>query len=613
MARYAQFPAWRAARHLAAALALFCSNTSALAALPTPWFDGPRPSAQAQAAVALLGDAASHGLDPHEYDVAALQAELTRAQRGAQPTPENAATLDHALSAAMLRYLHDLHNGRAPPAQARHAATDAAHQPFDAAEALRAARALHDLPLAVRQAAPALPQYQRLREALARYRALEGHAAWQQVLPRLARAIKPGATWRGVNLLAARLAALGDLSLTTPATPSATAPGPDAVYGDALVAAVRSFQQRHGLETDGVLGQATWSALQVQPEQRVRQLELMLERLRWTPLLQGPRMIVINIPEFVLRAYDVQDEQITVQVQMKVIVGKALDTRTPLIREDLRRIEFKPYWNVPASIARKELVPRLQREPAYWAQEGFEFVGPQGVDGELSAAKLQAVLNGTLRMRQRPGPRNAQGDIKFVFPNRQAIYLHHTPSANLFDRARRDFSHGCIRLEQPVALAAFALHGNTGWTEDRIRAAMAQPTSSVVALDLPIPVLITYGTALVKQGRVYFFADIYGHDRALDRVLRQRKRPPSRPLTRLDPALPHQSIGSPARRLVRHHGWGAGSGAGQADMTPPILSSSKIRLAANAARSSAATSPTLVLNTMVRVSVLPCTLRVVSI
>jgi murein L,D-transpeptidase YcbB/YkuD len=241
-------------------------------------------------------------------------------------------------------------------------------------------------------------------------------------------------------------------------------------------------------------------------------------------------MIVVNLPEFVLRAYEAEGGRVAVRTEMKVIVGQALDRRTPLMLEDLRSIEFQPYWNVPPSIARRELVPRLRREPAYWDREGFEFIGTGPAAGRvepvLSEAGLQATLDGRLRIRQRPGPRNALGDIKFVFPNREAIFLHHTPSAQLFERTRRDFSHGCIRVEDPVALAAFALQGRPGWTESRIRQAMDTDAPATVTLAQPVPVLIAYGTALVKAGRVHFFDDIYGHDRALDAALRQHARPP---------------------------------------------------------------------------------------
>ncbi|HQR56869.1 MAG TPA: L,D-transpeptidase family protein, partial [Burkholderiaceae bacterium] len=360
--------------------------------------------------------------------------------------------------------------------------------------------------------------------ALARYRALIDDPAWKSPLPPLpvgARGsppkLEPGQPYAGLGPLRARLVALGDLA-------------PDAVlatiYDGAWVDAVMSFQRRHGLTPDGIVGKATLAQLNVPPGVRERQIVLSLERLRWTPLLQGPRMIVINVPEFVLRAYEVRGDRILVRATMKVIVGKSMDTRTPLIEEQMRYIEFQPYWNVPPSIARGEVVPRLRRDAGYFDREGFEFVAAQGrVVETLTPGMLDAVLAGTARIRQRPGPRNALGDIKFVFPNRENIYLHHTPSVQLFERDRRDFSHGCIRVEQPVALAMFALDGMPDWTEARIRHAMTETSPSTVRLADPIPVVIAYATAIVKDGRIHFFDDIYGHDRRLDTVLRQ-PRPP---------------------------------------------------------------------------------------
>jgi L,D-transpeptidase YcbB len=293
------------------------------------------------------------------------------------------------------------------------------------------------------------------------------------------------------------------------------------------VPALRAFQRRHGLSDDGVLGRATLNALQFSPEQRAQQIVLMLERLRWTPLLQGPRMIVVNLPEFVLRAYEVGPEgRVVVREQMKVIIGRALNTRTPQFDELMRHVEFSPYWNVPFSIARHELVPRLRRDPGHFEREGFEFVdGSARVATELTSERLDAVLAGRLRIRQRPGQRNALGDVKFVFPNNDNIYLHHTPTVGLFARDRRDFSHGCIRVEQPVALARFVLQDEPGWDESRIRAAMAAGTSTTQRLSQPLPVLISYGTALVLDGRLHFFDDIYGHDRVLQAALQQRRRP----------------------------------------------------------------------------------------
>ena len=475
--------------------------------------------------VALLTNAADDGLDPADYGAARLRAAMDLVAADALAT-EAAARLDAALFAAFLRYMSDLRVGRVDPRQIRQAYRVPAGGAFEPVAAVKAALAAGSLGPALRAATPPLPMYGELRKALANCRALASHAAWQQPLPPLptlpklpgrgaSAKLEAGQDWAGAGQLAQRLAAWGDLA-------EVPVPAPTRL-DEPLVEALRAFQRRHGLNDDGVLGRATLNALQVTPAQRAQQIVLTLERLRWTPLLQGPSMIVVNLPEFVLRAYDVQpDGHVKVREQMKVIVGRALDTRTPQFDELMRHVEFSPYWNVPSSIARRELVPRLRRDPGHFDREGFEFVDGGGqVVNELSAARLDAVLAGRLRIRQRPGKRNALGDVKFVFPNRDSIYLHHTPTTALFARDRRDFSHGCIRVEQPVALARFVLQDEPGWTEERIRAAMAAGMSTTQRLSQPLPVLISYGTALVLGGRMHFFDDIYGHDRVLQAALQQ--------------------------------------------------------------------------------------------
>ena len=487
------------------------------------WFDGTRPTASALEAVEILAASAGHGLEPKDYDADGLARAMARAAQ----EPLDAATiarLEQTLTAAMERYLADVHGGRIDAQQLPYGRNAPQRNPFDSAAYLQEARFRGRLREAAEDAAPRLSQYQQLRFALASYRALIDDPAWNTPLPSLPPAtrgsppkLEPGQPYAGLERLRERLIALGDLA------PDAA---PTATYEGAVVDAVTSFQRRHGLTADGVVGKATLAQLNVPPAARARQIVLSLERLRWTPLLQGPRMIVINVPEFVLRAYEVQGSRILVHATMKVIVGKSMDTRTPLIEEQMRYIEFQPYWNVPPSIARGEVVPRLRRDPGYFDREGFEFVAAQGgVVETLTPGMLDAVLAGNARIRQRPGPRNALGDIKFVFPNRENIYLHHTPSVQLFERDRRDFSHGCIRVEQPVVLARFALQGMPDWTEARIRQAMTETSPSTVRLVDPIPVVIAYATAIVKDARIHFFDDIYGHDRALDAVLRQ-PRPP---------------------------------------------------------------------------------------
>jgi murein L,D-transpeptidase YcbB/YkuD len=521
---------WSTARALLIALATLCvmpgaalRGDAAWASGQLAWFDGTRPTTPALEAVQILAASAGHGLEPKDYDADGLARAMARAAQ----EPLDAATiarLEQTLTAAMERYLADVHGGRIAAQQLPYGRTAPQRNPFDSAAYLQEARFRGRLREAAEDAAPRLSQYQQLRFALESYRALTDDPAWNTSLPSLppgAREsppkLEPGQPYAGLGRLRERLIALGDLA------PDAA---PTATYEGAVVDAVTSFQRRHGLKADGMVGKATLAQLEVPPAARARQIVLSLDRLRWTPLLQGPRMIVINIPEFVLRAYEVQGDRILVRETMKIIVGKSMDTRTPLLEEQMRYIEFQPYWNVPPSIARGEVVPRLRRDAAYFDREGFEFVTAQGqVVESLTPGMLDAVTAGRARIRQRPGARNALGDIKFVFPNRENIYLHHTPAVQLFERDRRDFSHGCIRIEQPVALAVFVLQGLPDWTEARIRQAMTGTSPSTVRLADPIPVVIAYATAIVKEGRIHFFDDIYGHDRALDAALRQ-PRPP---------------------------------------------------------------------------------------
>lgn len=343
-----------------------------------------------------------------------------------------------------------------------------------------------------------------LEAAEMRYRQLATdpavQAAWDEPLPPLAsRKLEPGKPWSGLPLLARRLVALGDLSPTSPLPLR---------YEGELVAAVTAFQRRHGLEADGVIGKDTLAALSVPPGRRLRQIELNLERLRQLP--HAPRQLLVNVPEFVLHVYAGNEERL----HMKIIVGSARNkTPTPLFVEDMRYIEFRPYWNVPPSIARKELVPRLRRDPDYFTAEGFEFHGAGATFATLTEENLEAVLQGRLHLRQRPGPKNALGGIKFVFPNHENIYMHHTPAVRLFAKARRDISHGCIRVEEPVALARFVLNDDPAWDEARIQTAMQTGETRIVRLPAPVPVIITYLTAVADGPEtVRFFPDIYGLD-----------------------------------------------------------------------------------------------------
>ncbi|MFP5465959.1 MAG: murein L,D-transpeptidase [Gammaproteobacteria bacterium] len=503
---------------------------AALASAPPLWFDAGRPTRHALEAVSLLSAADTHGLDPSDYGVDALEDGLR--QVASTRDSEAVSRLDQRLTDAMVRYLGDLRQGRVNPRLVKGSFRPPSRAAFDAPTVLHDALAAGNLAQAVARAVPPLQQYEQLRQALRQYRTLTGHEAWQQDLPplpsRSARSpgkLEPGAPYAGTALLARRLEALGDLAMP----PAGRTQGEGKLeeagrYDSELVEAVRRFQQRHGLDADGVLGRQTLAQLAVTPEERGVQIGLALERLRWTPLLQARRMVVVNIPEFVLRAYEQTDRGIQVRTEMRVIVGKAMRHATPLFDEDMRFIEFSPYWNVPRSIAAAETVPRLRRDPGYLDRLGFEIVQGGGtVHRSVNDALLADVLAGRALLRQRPGPENALGDIKFVFPNRDHIFLHHTPSVGLFQQAKRDFSHGCIRVEEPLALARFVMQEMPDWTEERIVGAMRKGQSQTVRLSQALPVVIAYITTLVKNGQIYFFDDIYGHDRALRVALKARR------------------------------------------------------------------------------------------
>lgn len=506
---------WSGKCLLFVSLGLTLCNPGMAYANNTPnWFVDGRPTADALEAVHILMAADTDGLNPKDYLADSLAQTVSMASQAPLSSTQQ-ATLSGELTLAVEHFISDIHYGRVTPRDVAASFSIPAKQ-LDPQIYAREAVATHTLTTATRAAAPQLPLYVSLREALARYRELENDTALQHSLPPLpANKIIPGHAYVGTSALAQKLIALGDIPANA-AIPTR--------YEGILIDGVKAFQHRHGLTADGRIGKSTFDQLNTPMATRVRQIALTLERLRWTPLLSGKRMIVVNVPEFVLRAYEINDGQINMKDTMNVIVGKALDTRTPVFFEDMRFIEFSPYWNIPPSIAKAETVPKLRRNPAYFNSEGLEFVGGDSrVISTLSDANLDAVIRGKLRIRQRPGPKNALGDIKFIFPNNENIYLHHTPTPQLFNRDRRDLSHGCIRVEDPVALAKFVLQDQPEWTEQRIRDAMASGISKTIRLKQPLPVVIAYGTAIVKNdGKVYFFQDIYSHDKLLDAALTKK-------------------------------------------------------------------------------------------
>ena len=329
--------------------------------------------------------------------------------------------------------------------------------------------------------------------------------------------VQPGDAYDALPRLADRLRRHGDLDDDAVVTGTR--------YEGAIVDAVKQFQERHGLDPDGVLGARTFAALNVPASRRVAQIELALERWRWTPEPAAERAVIVNIPEFRLRARDAEGE-----MSMRVVVGRASRSETPVFDGGMRHVVIRPYWSVPASIQRGEIVPKLRRDRGYLARNGYEIVDSTGASrgSSVDDETLAALSSLSLRVRQKPGRGNSLGLVKFLFPNDNSVYLHDTPSQSHFERARRDYSHGCIRVEDPAALAAWVLRDDAGWTVDKIRAAMnGRRDDMYVRLARPIPVMILYATAVAREnGKVHFFDDIYGHDAELVAALAPRSAAP---------------------------------------------------------------------------------------
>jgi L,D-transpeptidase YcbB len=497
-----------------------------LTALYAPGADAPiwidaagRPNPDARDALALLTGAGADGLEPADYDAATLAGWAAQLDTAPAPVP-NVAAFDVLLSLKTLSYFRHLHAGRVDPRAIGFRMTAPADGD-DFAALLRAARGSHRIAAAAGDLAPRLALYRRLRGMLARYRSLAADPAleWSPALG--AAALYPGEPYAELLALYRRLRAFGDIPAAVPA------PAEGASYDGVLVDGVARFQTRHGLQADGVIGHATQAALRIPLSRRVRQIELAMERLRWLPHPGEQRFLAVNIPMFRLWAWDRVSGSGAPSFGTGVIVGRALNTQTPVFVEEMRDVIFRPYWNVPTSILRHEILPALVRDADYLRRHDMEIVSGQsdaaGV-AALSAETMAGLRSGALRVRQRPGPKNALGLVKFVFPNDSNVYLHGTPAPELFSRARRDFSHGCVRVEDPIALAEWVLRDQPEWTRDRILAAMNDDTSRRVHLTQPITVILFYITAVVmpEDDSIYFAEDIYRHDARLDRALAGR-------------------------------------------------------------------------------------------
>lgn len=474
------------------------------------WTEEGRPTDAAHVAIAMLAEAGPRGLDPVDYDALLLHRLADLLAEGPRVSDHDVARFDVGTSVALLRMLSDLHVGRVNPKQLRFG-FDIDPKRLDLAALVHEAVAHGRIREALAAAEPHFLQNRLLQQQLARYETL---ARDESVRPiSFSGKVEPGDPLDAAPRLAAWLVALGDL----PA---------DAVVGSAydgvLVEGVERFQARHGLDVDGVIGPATSKALAVPAAVRAEQIRLALERLRWIPALERGRAVFVNVPAFELLAYDDIASGDPPALQMPVVVGRAARTQTPVFAGAMKTVVFAPYWNVPRSIAQGEILPKLRRGLGYLTRENMDIVR----DGQVLAPGADAVAQlaaGTARLRQRPGKGNALGRVKFLFPNANNVYLHDTPSRALFQRSRRDFSHGCIRVADPEGLALWVLR-EEGWDAERVAAGLRLERETRVPLADAIPVVIYYTTAVARRdGTIAFYDDIYGHDAALRRALAARR------------------------------------------------------------------------------------------
>jgi murein L,D-transpeptidase YcbB/YkuD len=478
------------------------------------WVKNTEPTAQARQLIALILQAEQKGLSADDYDASRWNDRLAKLKPATQrPTEADGVKFDLALTVCAMRYISDLHIGKVNPKHFAFA-LDVESRKYDLPEFLRDHVAgAADVAAVLAQVEPPYPGYRRTIQALRVYAELAKKDDGEQ-LPPQKKAIVPGEAYPSVPRLTRLLRLVGDL----PA--NANVPADSLIYEGALVDAVKNFQRRLGRDSNGKIDTQTLADLNVPLSRRVRQMQLTLERWRWLPDAYQKAPIVANIPEFRLRAYD---KDFNIGVTMNVVVGKSYGHHTPVFSENMKYVVFRPYWEVPPSIIRAEIIPHILRDPNYLSQKGFEVVDSRRkvvTDGAVSSDVLSQLRAGKLFVRQKPGPKNSLGLVKFLFPNTYNVYMHDTPATEFFARSRRDFSHGCIRLEKPADLAAWVLRDNPGWTADRIHAAMNGSEPQQVNLAHPIPVLIVYATVIVlEDGLVHFYDDIYGHDADLEKVL----------------------------------------------------------------------------------------------
>jgi len=493
------------------------------------WTRDGKPTPASLGFMKAFADADYKGLNPEDYDALRWAARV----KALAPQNEDAvAQFDVAMTECVMRYISDLRIGRVNP-QHFNFDINVAQKKYDLAEFVSDnAVDVTDVPALIAKVEPDNEQYHETEKALGRYLALarEQQKDNDPPLAELKAPVVLGDSYAEAAALLYRLQMEGDIDSAD--VSNALQPK---VFNKLLSDGVRSFQHRHGLTEDGKLTPQTVEELNVPLARRVVQLEDSLERWRWLPDNYVNPRLMVNLPEFVLRGYTPEHQ---LDFTMKVVVGKVVgEHQTPVFAHMMKYLVFRPYWNVPVDIARKELVPHMQSNPHYLETHNFEVVNSKGQ--ALTSYTAKQVADGGVMVREKPGPKNSLGLVKFMFPNQYDIYLHSTPATELFNRTRRDFSHGCVRVQKPDDLAAWLLNSQQGadhkdWDLSKVHEAMTDGSDNrQVNLKTPVSVVIFYVTAEVEpDGHVHFFDDIYGYDEELEKVLEKGPPYPVKPEAR---------------------------------------------------------------------------------
>jgi len=481
------------------------------------WFSDKGILPQAESLITEIKEAHDEGLRPDDYHLTNILflIETIKNKQNLENTinPELWADLDLLLTDAFMLYASHLLAGRVNP-ETVHTDWTVSNPTADLTNILQSALNTNQIKKALTDFRPNHPGYSGLKTYLAHYRNIEKAV---QELPLLGGIhLQKGDKGTSVERLRERLIILGDLYADNKDHAN--------IFDETIEEAVRSYQKRHGLKQDGIVGPQTLEMLNTSLQKRIRQIELNMERWRWVSRNIGNRYLIVNIADFKLWVTENRRRVL----DMRVVVGRPY-RRTPVFSAIMTFMVINPYWNIPQRLAIRDVLPKIQKNIHYIEQQKIKVFKDWGnnaeeIDPENIAWNKIEPRNFTYKLRQEPGPKNLLGRIKFIFPNKFAVYLHDTPKRFLFKENNRDFSSGCIRVEEPISLAVYLLQDDPSWTRERLMETIENKTPQIVGFKRPITVHLQYWTAWVDEtGKLNFRHDIYDRDKPLDKALQEQR------------------------------------------------------------------------------------------